>query len=145
MVSTCWPPPPDTWRDRSTEPPGDPVRARSRRRTGTFTDRRRGPGADGTLLRERRALENYAPSRKPERGLPVADSQAVLRFLRALLRDRKRVFVVLVVLNGLAAVAGLVVPRILGALVDRTVAGDAASSLNTWPCWWSASSARRRC
>ena len=55
----------------------------------------------------------------------------MLHFLRALLRDRKRVFVVLVVLNGLAAGAGLVVPRLLGALIDRTVAGDAASSLNT--------------
>ncbi len=120
---------PDTWRDRSTEPPVIPSELVPPQ-DGTFTDRvtalrRR------HALRERRALENYAQSRKPERGWPVADNQAVLHFFRALLRDRKRVFVVLVVLNGLAAGAGLVVPRLLGALIDRTVAGDAASSLNT--------------
>ena len=39
-------------------------------------------------------------------------------------------FAALVVLNGLAAATGLVVPRLLGELIDRTVAGDAASSLN---------------
>src|SRR5215212_8522474 len=87
---------PDTWRDRSTEPPVIPTELVPPRE-GSFTDRvtalrRR------HALRERRALENYAQSRKPERGWPVADNQAVLHFLRALLRDRKRVFVVMVFL-----------------------------------------------
>ena len=58
---------------------------------GSFTDRvtalrRR------HALRERRALENYAQSRKPDRGWPVADNQAVLTFLRSLLRERRKMF-----------------------------------------------------
>ena len=43
----------------------------------------------------------------------------MLAFLRTLLRERRRVFVVLVVLNGLAAATGLVVPRLLGSLINR--------------------------
>ena len=75
-------------------------------------------------------MENYAESRKPERGWPVADNQAVLQFFRSLLRERRRVFAMLVLLNGLAAATGLVVPRLLGDLINRTVDGDAESSLN---------------
>jgi ABC-type multidrug transport system fused ATPase/permease subunit len=119
---------PDTWRDRATEPPAVPHELEPPRE-GSFTDRVTALRRRHSL-RERRALENYAQSRKPERGWPVADNQAVLHFLRALLRDRKRTFVLLVVLNGMAAATGLVVPRLLGALINRTVAGDAASSLN---------------
>ncbi|MEO6512789.1 MAG: ABC transporter ATP-binding protein [Nocardioides sp.] len=120
---------PGTWRDRTSEPPVIPVELIPPTE-GSFSDRvtvlrRR------HALRERRALENYAQSRKPDRGWPVADNQAVLHFLRALLHDRRRVFVLLVVLNGFAAAAGLVVPRLLGTLINKTVAGDAASSLNT--------------
>jgi len=120
---------PDTWRDRSTDPPVIP-RELIPPEDGSVTDRitalrRR------HALRERRALENYAQSRKPERGWPVADNQAVLTFFRSLLRERRRVFVALVVLNGIAAGTGLVVPRLLGTLIDKTVAGDAASSVDT--------------
>jgi ABC-type multidrug transport system fused ATPase/permease subunit len=120
---------PDTWRDRSTEPPVIPTELIPPTE-GTFADRVTALRRRHSL-RERRALENYAQSRKPDRGWPVADNQAVLQFLRALLRDRRRVFVLLVVLNGLAAAAGLVVPRLLGTLINKTVAGDAGSSLNT--------------
>ncbi len=120
---------PDTWRDRSTEPPVIPVELIPPSE-GSISDRVTALRRRHSL-RERRALENYAQSRKPDRGWPVADNQAVLHFLRALLRDRRRVFVLLVVLNGFAAAAGLVVPRLLGTLINKTVAGDAASSLNT--------------
>ncbi len=118
----------DTWRDRTAEPPVIP-RELTPPTEGSFTDRvtalrRR------HALRERRAWENYAQSRKPARGWPVADNQAVLHFLKALLRERKKMFALLVVLNGLAAATGLVVPRLLGSLINRTVAGDAAASLN---------------
>src|SRR5919107_322832 len=94
---------PDTWRDRDTESPVIP-RELIPPETGSFTDRvtalrRR------HALRERRALENYAQSRKPERGWPVADNQAVLKFARTLFRERRRMFVALIVLNGLAAAA----------------------------------------
>ena len=72
---------PDTWRDRPSEPPVIP-RELIPPKEGSFTDRvtalrRR------HALRERRALENYAQSRKPERGWPVADNQAVLAFSAA--------------------------------------------------------------
>ena len=56
----------------------------------------------------------------------MADNQAVLTFLRRCCASGRRMFVLLVVLNGLAAATGLVVPRLLGSLVNRTVAGDAA-------------------
>jgi ABC-type multidrug transport system fused ATPase/permease subunit len=70
------------------------------------------------LLRERRAVEQFAASRNPERGLPVADARAVLQFLRELLGHRRRMIVALVGLHVLAALAGLAVPRVLGGLVD---------------------------
>ena len=126
---TCWPPPPTPGAT------GLPMLPSSRQelippREGSFTDRVRALRRRHAL-RERRALENYAQSRKPERGWPVADNRAVLAFFRTLLRERRRVFVVLVVLNGLAAATGLVVPRLLGSLINETVAGDAESSLNS--------------
>jgi ABC-type multidrug transport system fused ATPase/permease subunit len=71
------------------------------------------------LLREQRAADTYAASRQPERGLPVASTPAVVAFLKDLLADRRWMVGVLLGLHGLAAVAGLVVPRILGTLVDR--------------------------
>jgi ABC-type multidrug transport system fused ATPase/permease subunit len=77
------------------------------------------------LLRERRALDTYAASRHPARGWPVADNHAVLAFFRGLLRERKGMVVALVGLNALAAATALVVPRLLGNLVNRTVAGGA--------------------
>ncbi len=83
------------------------------------------------LLRERRAVDYFASSRAPERGLPVADRSAVLIFVRGLLSRRRRMIIALLVLHGLAAAAALVVPRILGALVDAAAAGgDWESTLN---------------
>ena len=73
------------------------------------------------LLRERRAREGYAASRNPARGWPVADNAAVRRFLLGLVESRRRLFVLMVVLNGLAAGAALLVPRLLGRLIDQTV------------------------
>ncbi len=75
------------------------------------------------LLRERRAQEFFAASRHPERGLPVADRRAVGAFASRLLRTRRSMITALLVLHALAATAGLVVPRILGSLVDAASAG----------------------
>jgi ABC-type multidrug transport system fused ATPase/permease subunit len=75
------------------------------------------------LLRERRAQEFFAASRHPERGLPVADRRAVGAFASRLLRTRRSMITALLVLHALAATSGLVVPRILGALVDAASAG----------------------
>jgi ABC-type multidrug transport system fused ATPase/permease subunit len=117
----------DTWRERSTTPPVLPPElvpppAGTPRRERLAALRRR------HLLREKRAQETYAASRRPERGWPVADNHAVLAFFRGLLRERKGMVVWLVVLNALAAGTGLVVPRLLGNLVDRTVGHGSRST-----------------
>ncbi|MFZ2259748.1 MAG: ABC transporter ATP-binding protein, partial [Luteococcus japonicus] len=65
-------------------------------------------------------------SRSPERGLPVAPDSDVVAFIRAMLGKRRAVAVGLVAFNALAAVAGLLVPRLLGGLVDRATAGGAS-------------------
>src|SRR5689334_1718907 len=80
------------------------------------------------LLRARRAAEFYASSRRPERGLPVADSPAVIRFVRGLVADRPWLAGALLGLHALAAVAGLLVPVILGRLVDAVSAAGTTSS-----------------
>lgn len=84
------------------------------------------------LTRRERAEAFWASSRNPERGLPVADDSAVVAFLRRLLAKRRGVAVLLVLLNALAGVAGLLVPRLLGNLVDRAGREGAglANSLN---------------
>ena len=76
-------------------------------------------------LRREEAERIYAGSRNPERGWPVADDRAVLSFFRDLISQRRRMFVLLVVLNALAAATALVVPELLGDLVDRTNDGVA--------------------
>ena len=57
------------------------------------------------------------------RGWPVADNHVVMTFFRGLLRERKGIFFWLILLNALAAGTALVVPRLLGNLVDRIVEG----------------------
>jgi ABC-type multidrug transport system fused ATPase/permease subunit len=80
------------------------------------------------LLREERARATYAASRSPERGWPVADNHVVLAFFRGLLRERRSEVIWLVALNALAAGAALVIPRLLGSLVNRTHAGGVRST-----------------
>ncbi|SDS59777.1 ABC transporter ATP-binding protein [Microlunatus soli] len=82
-------------------------------------------------LRERRARDFYTRSRNPERGLPVAGWPAVADFIKGLLTRRKGLALLLLILNGLAAVAGLIVPRVLGNLVDAAAAtGTVAATVN---------------
>ncbi len=78
-------------------------------------------------LRREEAERVYQGSRRPERGWPVADDRAVFRFFRSLISERRGIFVTLVLFNALAAATGLIVPRLLGQLVDRTVGGAGAS------------------
>ena len=80
------------------------------------------------LLRERRAEEFFADSRKPELGLPVADRRDVGGFAARLLSRRRWIITALLLLHALAAVAGLIVPRILGSLVDAASAGGTLAS-----------------
>ena len=121
-------------------------------RAGTWVDRRVGgpavpealrpppPGSAGPRerhralwerhdLRRRRAEEHLVTALSPERGLPVAPTPAVLRYLAGLLRARAGLFLLVVLANGLAAAAALAVPLLLGRLVDAVVdAGGSPSS-----------------
>ena len=115
----------DTWRDHAVAEPAVPPElvpprdAPWRERLSALHRRH--------LLRERRALDTYAASRNPVRGWPVADNHVVLAFFRGLLRERKGIFFWLIVLNAAAAATALVVPRLLGNLVDTvsaTINGD---------------------
>ncbi len=112
---------PDTWRDRALDVPAvppelvPPADASWRERMDAFWARHD--------LRRQRAEDTYAASRNPERGWPVAGNREVVAFFRDLVSSRRGAFASLVVLNALAAAAGLVVPRLLGELVNTTVDG----------------------
>ena len=115
-----------TWREPGTREPAIPPElvppvGGSRRDRASALRRRH-------LLRERRAQETYAASRSPERGWPVAGNHVVLAFFRGLLRERRTEVFWLVACNALAAAAALVVPRLLGTLVNRTVEGGARAT-----------------
>jgi ABC-type multidrug transport system fused ATPase/permease subunit len=117
----------ETWRDHAVTEPAippeliPPPQGTPRRERLSALRRRH-------LLREQRALDTYAASRNPVRGWPVADNHVVRAFFRGLLRERKGIFFWLIFLNALAAGTALIVPRLLGDLVDRTTgdSGEAA-------------------
>jgi len=126
-VTTCSPLPPDlaaeslrTW-DTGPVPPAVPPQlepphgAPARERLEALRARH--------ALREQRARDFVADSMNPRKGLPVAPARAVIAFLGGLLRDRRGAVVLVLVGNALAAVCALLVPRLLGGLVDTTVAG----------------------
>ena len=76
-------------------------------------------------IRQGRAEAAYDASRNPEHGWPVADYRAVWEFMRHLVRGRRQRFMAMVLLNALAAGAAMLVPRLLGTLVDDTTTGSA--------------------
>ncbi|HSP60946.1 MAG TPA: ABC transporter ATP-binding protein [Ornithinimicrobium sp.] len=77
-------------------------------------------------VRRRRAEAHLAVALDPVRGLPVASTPTVVRYLGGLLRSRAALVLLVVLANGLAAAAGLAVPLLLGRLVDAVV--DAGGS-----------------
>ena len=80
-------------------------------------------------LRASRADAFYASSRNPERGLPVADGGAVVSFVKRLIAERPWLAGGLIMLHALAAIAGLLVPYLLGRLVDAvTGPGEGTAS-----------------
>ena len=113
-----------TWRDRDEDPPVIPDELRPPR-DGGLRDRNRALWRRHDLRRQR-AEDVYAASRNPVRGWPVSGNRAVLDFFGDLVRRQKRAFAVLVLLNALAAGTALVVPRLLGALVNRVESQGAA-------------------
>ena len=79
-------------------------------------------------LRAERARAFYAASRNPERGLPVAGNAAAWAFVKRLLATRKGMLAFVIGTNLAAAMAGLVVPRMLGDLVDLVTSGGTVAT-----------------
>ncbi len=118
----------ETWRTAPLPPAVPPELIPSRE--GRLRERLRAWRARH-LLREQRARDYFAGSRRPERGLPVADRPAVVAFAVHMLRTRRLLVIALLILHALAAIAGLVVPRILGAMVDQAAEPGTAASVLT--------------
>ncbi len=119
----------ETWRD---EPPAPPVPVALIPPTSGSPWSRLAAWRGRHLLRARRAEEFYASSRRPERGLPVADSRSVLTFIRGMIGQHRWLATALLVLHALAAIAGLLVPVVLGRLVDQvTQAGTGMSTITS--------------
>ncbi|MDN5570542.1 MAG: ABC transporter ATP-binding protein/permease [Propionibacteriaceae bacterium] len=114
----------DTWR-WGPEPERVPASLRVDR---SLPPRRR---LDAWVARHRErgehAREVFRASRNPERGLPVARARRAFGFIAELLRTRRWGLAAMIGFNVLAAAAALVVPRLLGDLVDDATQG--ASSL----------------
>jgi ABC-type multidrug transport system fused ATPase/permease subunit len=68
--------------------------------------------------------------RPPRTTLPVASTAQVREQATLLLKDHKRPLVLMLVLNGLAALAGLAGPRLLGGMVQSVRAGTTTGHLD---------------
>ncbi|HJY46964.1 MAG TPA: ABC transporter ATP-binding protein, partial [Propionibacteriaceae bacterium] len=95
----------ETW--RSTPPTPHIPEALLPQRRGSWVARLRA-WRQRHLLRERRAEEYFADSRKPDLGLPVADRREVGAFASRLLGRRRWMITALLLFHALAAIAGLV-------------------------------------
>jgi len=120
----------ETWHDGRDMEPLPPVLARMWQMEGKPLDERIRGLRERYLVRKQRALDYFASTRSPKRGLPVAPSSAVLSFVRDLLASRRRLFAALVVANVLAGISGLLVPKLLGNLVDSATNGGAVAELD---------------
>jgi len=119
-----------TWRDSALDPPVLPPELTTPPSDTSPSGRIRALRARHTLRRER-AEKVYADSRSPARGWSVADERAVVRFVAQMIRRRGWSFSALVVLNALAAATALVVPRLLGELIDRVTEPGPAANLGS--------------
>jgi ABC-type multidrug transport system fused ATPase/permease subunit len=63
--------------------------------------------------------------------LPVADVRDVRRYARVLVRRHRGALTTVLALHGLAAVAGLVVPRLVGTLIDGVAHGTTRTTVDT--------------
>lgn len=109
-----------TWRD--SPPPSRlldgfavPRGGGPRRRLAAFRHRHR--------LRSETARTTSSEARAPSSGFPVATSSQALRFLGALVQDRRALLVWAILINLAAAGAGLVSPFLLGRLIDEITGG----------------------
>lgn len=106
-----------TWTDHQGEPTRLPPELRPEYREQSFWQRVNGYGRR-EQLRSQWAQQIYADRKDPDKGLPVADNKEVFAFLRELIAKRRGLAVALLIFNILAALAGLLVPRRLGDIVD---------------------------
>lgn len=79
--------------------------------------------------RKQVAEQTFTESRAPEFGIPVAGWHTLTWSLREALRGRSRQLLILLILSGIAAGAGLAVPRLLGHLVDVAAAQSPHTSI----------------
>jgi len=75
------------------------------------------------------AEANFVASRNPALGLPVADNKAVTSFIGGMLAQRKGLAATLVIANAASAIAGLVVPRVLGNLINQVTTPGVTDSV----------------
>src|SRR5664280_67145 len=113
----------ETWRDGPDVEPLPPVLTRMWQMGGKPLDERVRGLRERYLVRQKRARDYFESTRAPKRGLPVAPSSAVVAFVRDLLASRRGLFAALVAGNVLAGVSGLLVPKLLGNLVDSATGG----------------------
>ena len=112
----------ETWRD---DPPAPRVSPSLR------VDRTLPPSARLAAWKRRHqergahARAVFHDSRNPERGLPVARARSAFAFVGDLLSTRRASVALMIGFNALAATAALVIPRILGELVDAAASGSA--------------------
>ena len=71
-----------------------------------------------------------AASTQTGQSLPVASDATLKRYVRTLLRRHRREFSVVIALNGVASIAGLAGPIILGGLVESLSSGTTAEVIN---------------
>ncbi|HMR50719.1 MAG TPA: ABC transporter ATP-binding protein [Arachnia sp.] len=109
-----------TWRDGEPEPRIPPELIPDRTLTPS---QRLAAWKNRHAVRAGRAKAVYHASRNPERGLPVARARQAFAFVRELLSTRRTAAIALLAFNVLAAAAALVIPRILGDLVDAAATG----------------------
>ncbi len=74
--------------------------------------------------RRNHAEEYHKSLEHLHRNLPIASSAQMREFMTQLLREKRWFIALLLVLNAVAALLGLTIPRVLGSIIDRASGGD---------------------
>jgi len=84
------------------------------------------------------AETTFTESRDPALGMPVADNKAVVSFIGGMIKTRKSAVIGLIIANTASGLAGLIVPKVLGNLINDVTAPGANESIMprvTQICW----------
>ncbi|WP_311197926.1 ABC transporter transmembrane domain-containing protein [Ornithinimicrobium sp. INDO-MA30-4] len=87
-------------------------------------------------IRRAWAQKYASTAMNPERGLPVASASVVLAYIRGLLAQHRGLLIAVVVVNAVAAIAGLVVPLLLGDIVDSVTGGSVPFGWSVTTMFW---------